>query len=275
MRINKSDLLYAANHFSDYTSFSKNTIDVWYFSRYKNVGDLVGPYLLMHLTGKNVRKNIFGITNHFLTVGSIMDQVTANSHIWGSGFIASSQNICCKPKSIQLVRGHHSRAKLEKSLDYGPIEVGDPALMLPLLYNPTVKKKYPIGLVLHYSEKGLLKELSLTDSVKVIDVQQDVEPFINELLECETIISSSLHGLIFADAYGIPNRWLKMTNNLDGDDFKFADYYSVLYKNELVEPISLSCIEDLNEINKFKSKCFTVDSYSLALNIKNSFCEYD
>jgi pyruvyltransferase len=44
-------------------------------------------------------------------------------------------------------------------------------------------------------------------------------------LECEKIISSSLHGLIISDAYGIPNARVNVSNKLFGGDFKFIDYY--------------------------------------------------
>jgi pyruvyltransferase len=50
--------------------------------------------------------------------------------------------------------------------------------------------------------------------------------FINELASCDYILSSSLHGLILSDAYGIPNKWISISNNLSGREFKFKDYYS-------------------------------------------------
>ena len=46
-------------------------------------------------------------------------------------------------------------------------------------------------------------------------------------LSCEAIISSALHGLIAADSFFFPNRWIKLSDNLMGGDFKFNDYYSV------------------------------------------------
>lgn len=43
---------------------------------------------------------------------------------------------------------------------------------------------------------------------------------------CEYVLSSSLHGLIISDSFGIPNLHIKVTNNMRGDGFKFEDYYS-------------------------------------------------
>ena len=47
-----------------------------------------------------------------------------------------------------------------------------------------------------------------------------------KISKCEFVVSSSLHGLVFSDALGIPNLHLKVTDKLGGDGFKFNDYYS-------------------------------------------------
>jgi len=41
---------------------------------------------------------------------------------------------------------------------------------------------------------------------------------------CDVIVSSSLHGLIVADAYVVPSRWVAPENSIKGDGFKFRDY---------------------------------------------------
>ena len=56
--------------------------------------------------------------------------------------------------------------------------------------------------------------------IYLVDIQLPVETFVDELCKCETIISSSMHGLIAADAYGIPNRWLMLSDKLVGGEFK-------------------------------------------------------
>ena len=54
------------------------------------------------------------------------------------------------------------------------------------------------------------------------------------LLPCELVISSSLHGLIFAEAFGIPARWLaprdvahlEHSSYVTEGWFKYVDYYA-------------------------------------------------
>ena len=46
---------------------------------------------------------------------------------------------------------------------------------------------------------------------------------IRAILDSEFVISTSLHGLVLADAYGIPARMLRITEN--EPLFKYQDYY--------------------------------------------------
>ena len=55
----------------------------------------------------------------------------------------------------------------------------------------------------------------------------DIEAFIDEIHECEAVLSTSLHGLIVCHAYGIPARWCEVTGgeqSIPGDGTKFRDY---------------------------------------------------
>jgi pyruvyltransferase len=51
------------------------------------------------------------------------------------------------------------------------------------------------------------------------------QEFVDQLCRCRVIASSSLHGLIAADAYDIPFVWISLSKRLVGGDFKFRDYF--------------------------------------------------
>ncbi len=249
LRLNKSDLFYLWRNRKDY--FSRDcSVGVWYFCSKRNVGDLVGPYLLQKILGKKIKRNIFGLRKHFLSVGSILDQATSQSLIWGSGLISKEKRVPKVCKNIILVRGYLTLNALGIRRNTG-VRVGDPALMLPRFYFPEPKKRFKIGIIPHLSEFSILKKLitTLPESMTLINVQSEVEDFIDEILSCDCIFSSSLHGLIISDAYSIPNKWISLTENLDEELFKFEDYYSVFPGRKY------SCLKvNLNELSRLLNK---------------------
>ena len=214
------------HHCMEYSKSSDDFIDVWYFSKILNVGDLIGPYLLEKLSGKKARKNIFGVRPHYLSVGSILDQVTEKSNVWGSGFLKKSDELRYEPEKLSLVRGKLTKNKLPSK--YNPA-LGDPALALSQFYTPQISriKKWKMGLVLHYSDEHLEPLFSQQKEVKIIKISQGVESFIDQITSCEVVFSSSLHGLIVSDAYQVNNCWIKFSSCERKDDFKYHDYFSI------------------------------------------------
>lgn len=100
---------------------------------------------------------------------------------------------------------------------------GDPALLVPDWYLPDIRRKRRLGVVLRWSENERKKELRKR-GIKVIDLLTvRIEDRIDAFLSCEKIITTSLHGLIIADAYNIPNAWLSADTGA-GKEYKFRDY---------------------------------------------------
>ncbi len=186
----------------------------WACKEIGNFGDAITPYIIRHF-GKEVEHNNSG--DHILMSGSILSESNENSIIIGSGFMSNSDQFK-GAKSIELVRGVLSRNKLGVNCP-----VGDPALILPLIYSPNVSKRYTVGIVPHYVDYDLMKHWE-SDLTHVIDITNDVEDFIDQICECELIVTSSLHGLIAAHAYGIKAKWVTLSRNVAGDGFKFYDY---------------------------------------------------
>ena len=59
--------------------------------------------------------------------------------------------------------------------------------------------------------------------------------WVDELCACEYVISSSLHGLILAEAYHIPTLWATFSDNINGGTFKYMDYYKSI--NTITPPM--------------------------------------
>jgi pyruvyltransferase len=115
------------------------------------------------------------------------------------------------------VRGPLTRFQV-KGADV-PKSYGDPALLLPLMYYPKIEKKKKTGIIPHYVDKKYFTK------DQIIDIEQDYTTFIDQILECDEIISSSLHGIIIAEAYGIKTKWVMYGDKIEGGEFKYQDYF--------------------------------------------------
>lgn len=181
---------------------------------------------------------------NILCIGSIISWMTdTKSIIWGSGVVYPDQPIAAKPLKVYAVRGPLSRAYLLKNGIDCPEIYGDPALLFPRFYHPSETiKKYKIGLIPHFRDKKskLLNRFKQFNDILIIDVQnvQNWKLFIDQINSCECVCSSSLHGIIVSDAYGIPNAWIEF----DGGEKKRLAFYDYLesVKRKDKEPLILT-----------------------------------
>lgn len=204
----------------------------------KNFGDQLNPYLFFKMTGKKAE---YGVpspdTTTILAIGSVLGMfMNQLSHcvIWGSGFGRMPSKLKCFlknekmtiPQKIFAVRGPLTQKAFSSFNINCPNIYGDPALLVPRYFNPAINNKYEIGVIPHYSEynhswvNGIKNEDTL-----IVNVNDPVEEVIQKIVSCKKIISSSLHGLIIADAYQIPSVWITITEHLKRQSFKFYDYY--------------------------------------------------
>ena len=200
-----------------------------YFVAVPNVGDLLNPYLIPKLTGREIVRAQSDVRNHIRAVGSVLGSASQRSFIWGSGSIdGKPPRKPVDPARVFALRGENTLALCRDRFGLTkPVPLGDPAILMPQLYNPDVEKQHRIGLVPHFLDFDFVSGIAADmDGVTVLDVRQQPEPFVDELKKCEFVMSSSLHGLILADAYRVPNMWVKFTSELMGDQWKFEDYFT-------------------------------------------------
>jgi len=194
-------------------------------SRFTNFGDMLGPYMYKKLTGRDVVFSPHNITEpKYVTIGSIIGLARPQSIVWGSG-VMFRRDIPVKGVEYLAVRGMITQQVLKRAGINPPTAIGDPCLLLPRLYNPIVEKKYKLGIIPHVVDTHLIRH-NQNDNIKVIDLRDTVEDVVDQLLSCERVISSSLHGIIVSDAYGIPCKWVQLSNELAGDGVKFEDHFT-------------------------------------------------
>lgn len=207
-------------------------IQLRYFLRIPNVGDRVNPDLIEALTGCPAVYSKRTNEPHLLAVGSILGGATQNSCVWGAGYMFPSTGLGGLTESrIWALRGKETYQEVKKSIPgLRDMPLGDPGMLAPELLGIAASRfpKYELGLVPHYVDQRDPRVLSLgvQDGVTVLDVHQEPATFLRHMAQCRVIASSSLHGLVFAEAMGLPNLWLRISNEIAGGDFKFRDWYS-------------------------------------------------
>ncbi len=227
--------------------------------KHKNWGDDLNLYLIRLISGKNVYAanksilhNKFKLKN-YSCIGSILGMFENDkTEVWGAGFISEHTSLLRKPFKIHSVRGKLTRKKLLALGVECPENYGDPALLISKYYNAKPCGRYRLGIIPHYvdlSNSLLKKIIDEHDDIILIDVAHYNKwtDICDKVVSCDYIISSSLHGLIISDSYGIPNRWIQFSDKIYGGNFKYLDYFSAVERTE-IDPIYLSSIVDFEEL---------------------------
>ncbi len=255
----------------------RKTISLCYWNTIPNFGDSLSPYLISKITGCEVKHASLKGKDNLVGIGSLIRSSTlfSQSHIWGSGSLTSDPFRKIPFYSIHKHLQNWYKQSFKRSFIYalrGPLTekvclnagfkvpgiYGDPAILLPRFYEPKTarQEKLKIGLILHHSQSNKLQGIN-SDTFEIINIArqtpQEIESFINELCSCEKIFSSSLHGVIVAQAYGIPAQWITVKNTPIHQDqnFKFEDYF-LGARQEVQKPIPIEFraddIENLKEV---------------------------
>lgn len=208
-----------------------NTVNVHYYEINKctqNIGDylsLVVVEYMKKLMNIDENKKLTN-TRHLYAIGSIIQNGFQNATIWGSGFLNNPLHSKMmklmkyyRKMDIRAVRGPNTYDALKKLGYQCPEVFGDPAILMPLIFQPECKsiKKKEYSVIRHMADNSICEN-------KIDILTNDYKKFINEIVSSNLIISSSLHGIILSEAYGIP-AVLYRPKNLDNSLFKFEDYY--------------------------------------------------
>lgn len=210
-------------------------MDVYYYNNAtesnpewsNNWGDIIAPTIVKHFSESNkLTKTSSKEEGKLVSIGSVMLAARPNDLIWGTGCIEYNQYLPnLKRVSIFATRGPLTRTHLLHLGHQVPEIYGDPGLLYPMIYNPSVEKTHEWGIIPHYTDFNHPMVTYLAQNgFKIIDICAGEQEFINQLKSVHKIVSSSLHGLIAADAYGIPNARISLRNNIVGGDFKYQDY---------------------------------------------------
>jgi hypothetical protein len=210
--------------FRRHRNVKKPPLKIYWWNDQPNFGDMVTPDILYRLFG---RRSIWSSIDicQFMGAGSILGWARGeNNFAWGSGFMNEGDSV--NETLVYLaVRGELSRARLPE--EYHGIPLGDPGLLANLVY-PRGKRTGKIGIVPHFVDKQspIVRRMLDDSRFLFIDVATSPADVARQISGCSLVLSSSLHGLVFADSFGIPNMHLELSDKVAGAGYKFRDYYS-------------------------------------------------
>lgn len=198
---------------------------IYYWKGKKNFGDALTPLLIerfCHLPSVWTPPQ----EAELIISGSILEHMPPDWEgvIAGAGKMHIFSDLDLSKANVLAVRGPLSASSFSASF-----VVGDPGLLADELV-PNQDKIYDLGIVPHWTDKTLEHNPLFTKySPKIIRVDDDPIKVITEIAQCKKIVSSSLHGVILADAFGIPRRTEMAPRVLshieqEGGYYKWLDY---------------------------------------------------
>jgi len=205
---------------------------------YANLGDALSPVIISTLSGLPVtRRNFDSQSARLCAVGTIGHaQKNGSVHLWGTGMDGAINPVrpsepYSKPGetlfTIHATRGPFTADILRREGLTAPQIYGDPVWFLPKLFpRPASPPTYELGVILHLTEldaytstagvRDIFERYSvpeaLRSSVRIISpiTERDLDSMearLSEILSCKRIASTSLHGLVIAETYGVPCVW--------------------------------------------------------------------
>lgn len=199
---------------------SSKVFPYWWVGR-PNWGDLLTPHLLERYAGLRCEWRPAHETN-LLCVGSVIGHVAPDTYygaILGSGKMYDMTGV------PHYARVYALRGPITARGVAGDYALGDPGLIADTLVSAP-RRLHKLGLLPHWSDAGLTRRSEfLKDDPLIIDPAEHPLKVIAAIGSCEKLVTSSLHGMILADALGIPRQFESFGRlAAEGGFLKHRDY---------------------------------------------------
>jgi pyruvyltransferase len=156
-----------------------------------------------------------------LAVGSILHFARNGDIVWGSGINGKVPESACTAErlDIRAVRGPLTAEFLRKRGFTVPEVFGDPGILVRALF----ADRFVVSATEDFAFVPNLHDLHLVDGVKnTVSPLDGWNRVVAKITRAKLVLSSSLHGIVVAESFGIPARYVRLseTESL----FKYKDY---------------------------------------------------
>lgn len=249
-------IIRADNIILDYPKLNafQNRVNLHYYYADKdledknNLGDFLSKIIVEWMLEKQgiALESKTKVKKHIYAIGSILLMGYQNASIWGTGFPFEPTFLRSLPHryplrklDIRCVRGPYTKRTMERLGHYCPEYYGDPAVLMPLIYQPETsqKEKEEYVIIPHYSTEDVIRH-KISDNNIISMNTTNYKEVIDKICAAKKVISSSLHGIILAEAYGIPAIFYQ--DRPERFNYKYADWYASTGRSDF------KCETDLN-----------------------------
>jgi hypothetical protein len=201
---------------------------VYYWKGTPNFGDAIAPLLIRRWSQKFAEWAPAAESDCVIT-GSIIEHLPHDytGIILGAGLMYDRPGyIFPRDATVLAVRGPLT-ARAAAKVKHRDFVLGDPGLLADELIRLPYKE-HNLGILPHWTDTELAKRPEfLKYNPLIINPQDDPIKVITQIGTCRKLVTSSLHGVILADAFGSPRRTEmapRLAKGLEGGSFKFRDY---------------------------------------------------
>lgn len=204
-----------------------HAIPAFWWDGHPNFGDDLTPWLLPRYGVLPIYRR--PTAARLAGVGSILEFLprSFDGMIWGSGLLEGREHRLPNA-GVLAVRGPLT-AELIGLREAVPF--GDPGILVSR-HMRAPKKRWQLGIVPHghHRQHEGLRLLMRRCGARacVVNVHQGAGSAVRQIASCHVVLTTSLHGLVTADAFGVPAVWTTLEPPLSGGDFKFRDYEAAL-----------------------------------------------
>ena len=200
------------------------------FAPANNFGDLLGPLVVREIMRREGRPDPAclpldkaGEARKLLSVGSVLQFARDGDLVWGAGRngkIPDDRHGFAR-LDVRMVRGPKTRAFLESRGIACPAVFGDPGLLVPALFADRIAqwggRRAGVALVANLNDpRPRLR------GARTVDPRAPLWSVLRAIHESEVVVSSSLHGFILAEVFGVRARLLASRAE---PPFKYEDYF--------------------------------------------------
>jgi hypothetical protein len=180
-----------------------------------NFGDILSSFILKKL-GYSITDAKNSDSGKFICIGSTAKFIKRGDVVWGTGIMSDSDPVETNARYL-AVRGPLTGKKV------GCDVYGDPGLLCSHFWplHARIQNKRKLGVIPHYVDYN---KYNVEEHYQINLLNSNPIEVMRNIVKCESIVSSSLHGIIAAHSYGIPAGWWRPSDSLHGDDSKFKDY---------------------------------------------------